>query len=339
MATGPTADGPSESVERARGALTVLRGAEPATIANPRPLSDYSRMLRRFVVALLVMGAITFAPAVRGGEDRPFDLHELRLANGLRVVTDHNPRVPTVSVVVRYDVGTSMDPVGRAGLAELTMWLMARRSQHVREGDFVAQLERAGATWQYNSYEDAIIFSAEVPINALELAFWLLSDQMGFFVPALDQAAIDDRRTMMKNERATMANRKGALAEKLARDELYPEGHPYRQTIASPDDIQLGGVTVKEVEAFAKRWFVPSNAVLVVAGDVTRDQVAGLANKYFAPIEGGAAPPHVVPPPVTLAGQTVLEVAAPVQLTTVTVDWPTPRHYAPGDADLDVVAG
>jgi zinc protease len=117
----------------------------------------------------------------------------------------------------------------------------------------------------------------------------------------------------------------------------FPEGTPYYHYW--DDDTHLTGIRAAEVADFQRRLFVPRNATLAVTGYVDRDEVVRLTTKYFGSLAGGATLERPSEHRVRLDGETRIEVAAPIQSTTVTIVWPTPAHFTPGDAELDAVAG
>jgi predicted Zn-dependent peptidase len=289
--------------------------------------------MRRWPSALVILVLIFFA---RGA--LAIDPHETTLDNGLQVVVDGNIAFPQVTVALVYRVGSSRDPENRRGLAELTMWLMANRTEHVAEGRLTAELDALATTWRYTSNADTTTFIATVAPGALERVLWMFSDEMGFFEKAIDDHAIRDRLATMQNERVHVEDSMFALATEVSRAALFPEGHPYHRVTVSRAP-ELRDVKPAEVAAFHRQWFTPRNATLVIDGAVEPEHALELARKYFASIPGGAlAAPIAIPEPA-LSGQTWIEIGAPVQSATLMMEWPTPAHYANGDADLDAVAG
>ena len=123
----------------------------------------------------------------------------------------------------------------------------------------------------------------------------------------------------------------------LVRERLFPADHPYHLlTIGTPKD--LDAASLDDVKGFFRTWYVPSNATLVIAGDIDKAKTKELVGKYFGPIRGGQTPPRKLAPLPALAGQTRLDVSASVELGRVYVSWPTPAFYAMGDAELDLAA-
>jgi zinc protease len=291
----------------------------------------------RFFAFLSVLVIALIAPARAHAADAA--LAELKLSNGLRLVVDENHRVPVVSVTVRYDVGGATDPDDKNGLTELVMRMMGNKTEHIASGGFDEMFDRLGGKWGFESNIDDTEFWAEVPANALETAMWAFSDQMGFFKSAATDSFIKHYVDILATERSQkLGNAATGLADELIPNELYPAGHPYRHVRRAGDAAGLRSVTASDVGAFVDKYFVPTNAVLVVVGDAKTDQVKALAEKWFGSIPGGtlALPPSSPIP--SLQQEVHLDIAARVERPVVRMTWLTPAQFAPGDAELDVVA-
>jgi zinc protease len=265
-------------------------------------------------------------------------LFETKLPNGLRVVVDENHRLPIVSVTVRYDVGSGNDPDDKNGITELVSEMMAYKTQHVPAKGFDDALDRAGGSWGFEANVDDTEFYAEIPVTAIETAFWLLSDQMGFFKPSVDDAAIKHGLEKLAIERGHIANAAMGLVNEMVPQELFPAGHPYRHTPHGGDAITLAKLGPADIGAYVDKHFVPSNAVLAIVGDVTRDRGVALANKWFGAIPAGNAEPLPSVPSAAQKNEVHLDIAARVVQPVVRMVWNTPALYQPGDAELDVVA-
>ena len=142
----------------------------------------------------------------------------------------------------------------------------------------------------------------------------------------------------MKNERRQKyENRPYGMASIRIGEMLYPEGHPYHApTIGYQAD--LTAASAEDVQGFFRQWYVPNNASLVVAGDVTPAEVRRLVTKYFGDIPRGAAPPPVEPMPVTLSADKRDVLEDRVTLAQVTMVWPTVERWNADDDALDVLA-
>ncbi len=261
------------------------------------------------------------------------------LANGLELILHVDRRTPIVTVNLWYHVGSKDEPAGKNGFAHLFEHVMFQGSKHLPEDTYFRYLERAGATdINGTTNTDRTNYFETVPKNRLELALWMESDRMAFLLSHVDQHTFEGQREVVKNERRqNYENAPYGLVPVFIHEQLYPPGHPYRLlTIGSPHD--LDAATLEDVRAFFRAWYVPNNATLVVAGDIDPEATRALVEKYFGPIPGHAISPRAVPGDVKLPGEKRIDVAAGVALGRVVLSWPTAKIFAPGDAELDLLA-
>jgi zinc protease len=263
----------------------------------------------------------------------------MKLANGLEVIFDEDHRTPIVTTNVWYHVGSKDEAEHRNGFAHLFEHVMFQGSKHVPEDTYFRFLERAGATSiNGTTNTDRTNYFETVPSNQLELALWLESDRMAFLLSHADEKTFQSQREVVKNERRqNYENAPYGMVSAFVRAEVYPSDHPYHLlTIGSPED--LDAATFDDVKQFFRTNYVPNNATLVISGDFERAKVAPLVEKWFGPIVRGREVPRKKPIATTLLGETRLEVEAGVELARAYVTWPTPRFFAPGDAELDLVS-
>ncbi|WP_437716270.1 pitrilysin family protein [Sorangium sp. So ce448] len=262
------------------------------------------------------------------------------LENGLEVVLHEDHRTPVVAVNVWYHVGSKDEPRGKNGFAHLFEHVMFQGSKHVGEDMFFKYLERAGASERNGTTNsDRTNYFETVPANELALVLWLESDRMGWLLDHANDATFTSQRNVVKNERRqNYENAPYGLVPQFLRAAQFPESHPYHLlTIGTPED--LDAAQMDDVKAFFRTFYVPNNATLVVAGDIERDSAKELIQKYFGPIAKGAPPPVATKPdPGDLATEKRLDIEADVELPRVTISWVTPPSFAPGDAELDLVA-
>lgn len=261
-----------------------------------------------------------------------------RLANGLEVILDEDHRTPIVTVNVWYHVGSKDEAPHRNGFAHLFEHVMFQGSKHVPEDTYFRNLEKAGATSiNGTTNTDRTNYFETVPANRLDLALWLESDRMAYLLDHADEATFKSQREVVKNERRqNYENAPYGLVIEAIRREVYPEGHPYHLlTIGTPAD--LDAARLEDVRAFFRTYYVPNNATITLSGDFDRKKALGLVEKWFGPIPRGKDVARKKPAPVTLAGETRIEIEAGVELPRVYVTWPTPPFFAPGDGELDLV--
>ena len=239
---------------------------------------------------------------------------EETLPNGLKVIYHVDRSAPVAAVVMWYDVASKHEEPGRTGFAHLFEHLMLfTGSRNVPEGQYFAMLEaaggRAGPDLNGTTSADRTNYFAQIPSNALELALWLEADRMATLDDALSQAKLDNQREVVKNERRQgMDNQPYGLWGQKMLGHMFPAGHIYHHpVIGSLED--LNNADLESVREFFRTYYVPNNAVLVVAGDLDLAEARALVHRYFGPIPAGAAPPPLrdaaIPPRL---GRTVREV-------------------------------
>jgi zinc protease len=268
----------------------------------------------------------------------PFDKYVL--PNGLEVILHEDHRIPEVAVDVWYKVGSKDEVDRRTGFAHLFEHVMFQGSKHVPEDKHFEYLQKAGVSAANGSTSsDRTNYFEVVPANQLELALWLESDRMGFL---LDRAGfaqtVDIQRDVVKNERRqNYENRPMGLLGRVLAEALYPPGHPYfHETIGSMED--LSAASVDDIKAFFRTYYVPNNATLVIAGDFPPARVRDLVEKYFGAIPRGDAIARREVTQAQLATSKRIAMEAKVQRPQISISFPSPANYAPGDRDLDVLA-
>ncbi len=263
---------------------------------------------------------------------------QFTLPNGLTVILHEDHAVPLVSTNMWYHVGSAREKTGRTGFAHLFEHLMFMGSGHVKPGQFDDWLEGVGGTNNGSTENDRTNYWINVPSNAIELALFLESDRMGYLLDSMTPKTVDAQRDVVKNERRqSYENRPYGQAELLLGEMLYPEGHPYHWPVIGymPD---LTAASYEDVVDFFKKYYAPSNASLVVAGDINTADTRKLVEKWFGDIKPGAAVEPMTIPGVALTSVTKKTVTDKVQLPRIYLAWLTPAHFAPGDAALDMVA-
>ena len=204
-------------------------------------------------------------PAQVAKVDIPFE--QFTLPNGLRVVVHTDRKAPIVAVNVWYHVGSKDEPAGRTGFAHLFEHLMFQGSEN-HAGEYFEPFKQVGVTGQNGTTNtDRTNYFENVPTTALDMALWMESDRMGHLLGAIDQAALDEQRGVVQNEKRQGENQPyGQVWEKLSRA-MYPEGHPYHHgVIGSMND--LNAASLDDVKTWFRTWYGPNNAVLVLAGDI-----------------------------------------------------------------------
>ncbi|MFQ5747517.1 MAG: M16 family metallopeptidase [Gemmatimonadota bacterium] len=263
---------------------------------------------------------------------------QFKLPNGLNVILHEDHSTPFVSVNLWYHVGSGREKPGRTGFAHLFEHIMFEGSGHVPEGKFDEWLEGAGGSNNGSTTPDRTNYYEDVPSNALELALFVESDRMGWLLDAMTPGKVDGQRDVVKNERRqSYENRPYGMAFPTIGEALAPEDHPYHwPTIGYMDDLTAAGYD--DVVGFFRRYYGPNNASLSIAGDIDPERTRGLVEKWFGEIPSGPPVPPLGAPPMWLDHEKRVVLEDRVQLPRLYLAWPSPAYYAPGDAEMDVLA-
>jgi zinc protease len=161
---------------------------------------------------------------------------------------------------------------------------------------------------------------------------------MGYLLDAMNPKTVDAQRDVVKNERRqSYENRPYGMADITLNEMLYPEGHPYHWPVIGYME-DLTAASYEDVVNFFRTYYTPSDASLVVAGDIDPARTRQLVEKWFSDVKPGPRPKPLTIPGVALTGVQKKTMTDRVQLPRLTLAWLTPRHFEPGDAALDIVA-
>ncbi len=226
--------------------------------------------------------------------DIPFTMHTL--SNGLRVIIHEDHKAPIVAVNIWYHVGAKNEKPGKSGLAHLFEHLMFNGSEHFNDDYFQALLAIGATDINGTTSHDRTNYFQNVPTAALDQVLWLESDRMGHLLGTLDQAKLDEQRGVVQNEKRQRENIPYGIEQEIVTKEMFPPGHPYSWTvIGSMEDLDR--TTVEDCHAWFREYYGAANAVLVVAGDVTPDDVLPRIQYYFGDIPPG--------PPIARPGENI----------------------------------
>src|ERR1044071_6178768 len=211
------------------------------------------------------------------------DFKKTVLSNGLTVIVHEDASTPLASVNILYKVGARDEDANRTGFAHLFEHLMFEGSAHIPEYDTPLQL--AGGDNNAFTNNDITNYYLTLPAHNLTTAFWLESDRM----LSLDfsQESLEVQRSVVIEEfkQRYLNQPYGDVWLKLR--PLAYTTHPYKWATIGKEISHIEQATMDDVQEFFSRYYVPANAILVVAGHVTTSQVKELAEKWFGPIPSG----------------------------------------------------
>jgi len=216
-------------------------------------------------------------------------IHDTTLNNGLRVVIAPDTTAPVVTVGVYYKIGFRLEPQGRSGFAHLFEHMMFQGSENAPKMQHIKLVNSSGGVLNGSTMYDVTNYYEAVPSNALDRVLWLEADRMRAL--KVDEENLTNQRDVVKEEvRVNVLNQPYGGFPWLDMPPVafrnWANAHNFYG-----DFEDLDAASLVDVQKFFRTYYVPNNAVLLVLGDVLPEEGLALAEKYFAPIPAGAAPP------------------------------------------------
>jgi zinc protease len=261
------------------------------------------------------------------------------LDNGLRVLVHEDKSTPMAVVNVLYDVGAKDENPEKTGFAHLFEHLMFGGSINIPVYD--EPLQTAGGENNAFTTNDLTNYYCQLPAENIETAFWLESDRM--LSLAFSKKSLEVQRKVVCEEfKEHYINKPyGDVWHKL-RNLVYTT-HPYKWMTIGASLKHVEDATLEDVKAFFKKHYNPSNAILVVAGNVEVDAIKTLAEKWFGPIPAGEKYNRDLPVEPKQTAPKTLEVKADVPLDALYKCWHiyprTDDRYYTADLISDILSG
>jgi predicted Zn-dependent peptidase len=275
------------------------------------------------VAVAMMAGACALGPYPPPAPPRHTELGigitSLALPNGLRVVLVKDQHAAQVQVTMRYQVG-AVDDLDRAGMAHLVEHLMF---QQVLGGQTLfATLEDVTTYFNAVTTWDATTYISRGPLARLDTLLSVEAVRLGFRCTSINESTFDREREVVVNE--IRGNTEVDTARMAVQRAAYPAGHPYGESIGG-DASSVGTITFEEACKFVDAHYAPSNAVLVISGDITTEGAVKSLGKFIARVARrvASAPAHVAAPPSI--GR-VVDAKVPIESDSVLIAWPMPTN-------------
>jgi zinc protease len=254
----------------------------------------------RVLCLSLIIASVVFLANAKDVKEFKIPYEMYKLSNGMTVLLRLDKSNPIAAVYVAYHVGSAREEKGRTGFAHLFEHLRFNESQDIPQGMWFKKLQTVGASNVNGSTNnDRTNYFEVIPKNAVELALWMESDRMGFLLSKFTQATFTTQQNVVQNEKRQSDNNPYSQSSYIMDKLMYPENHPYNwQVIGSLED--LSNASIQDAINFHNKYYGPSNATLVVAGDIDVPQVKQWIEKYFAEISSSPAPAPLPKMPVVL---------------------------------------
>lgn len=229
--------------------------------------------------------ALSAAALLSGGvHAQKVSFEEYDLDNGLHVVLHQDNSAPVVITSVMYHVGAKDEQPDRTGFAHFFEHLLFEGTKNIERGEWFKIVTANGGQNNANTTDDRTYYYEVFPSNNLELAIWMESERL--MHPVINQIGVDTQNEVVKEEkRLRVDNQPYGNLIKAVKENMF-KVHPYRWTTIGEME-HLDAATLEEFQAFNKKFYIPNNAVLVVAGQFDVDQAKQWINKYFSAIPKG----------------------------------------------------
>ena len=248
--------------------------------------------------------------------------YEKQLANGLRVIVKEDHRAPTVVNMVWYRAGAMDEKDGYSGVAHALEHLMFKGTRTLKSGEFNRVVAAAGGNDNAFTSLDYTAYFQIVPKRALARMMALEADRMQNLAFSKGEFASEIKVVMEERRLRTEDNPHALVYEAL--NAAAFKAHPYRRPVIGwMDDLE--NMSWQDAMNWYRDWYTPSNAYVVIVGDVNKDEVFKLAEKYYGGIKSRALPvrkPQLEP---EQKGIKRIVVKAPSSLPYIAMAWKVPK--------------
>lgn len=253
----------------------------------------------------VVLAAIIGLTVNESSQAEVFSPESFTLDNGMRVVVVSNQRAPVVTHMVWYKAGAMDEDPGHSGAAHLLEHLMFKGTKEYPDGAFSQIVARNGGRENAFTSQDFTGYFQSVAAERLELMMKLESDRMVNLV-MLQKDVETEREVVREERRSRIENEPSSRLNEQATAAFY-KNHPYRNPVIGWDH-ELRALTREKLLEFYRDWYAPNNAILVVVGDVTVDEVRPLAEKHYGRIPKRDLPERIdwYEPPAVASQRVIL---------------------------------
>jgi len=282
-----------------------------------------------FMFALMgMLGASSHAQKI--------EFEEYDLPNGLHVILHQDHSAPVVVTSVMYHVGAKDEQPDRTGFAHFFEHLLFEGTENIGRGEWFKIVSSNGGQNNANTTDDRTYYYEVFPSNSLKLGLWMESERL--MHPVINQIGVDTQNEVVKEEkRLRIDNQPYGNILKAVKENMF-KVHPYRWTTIGEME-HLDAAKLEEFIAFFHKFYVPNNAVLIVAGDFEKDQAKQWISDYFGPIAKGEVPPKPKYEEAPITSQINAEWEDPnVQIPMVITAYRTPSMKTRDARVLDMIS-
>ncbi len=212
------------------------------------------------------------------------EFEEYDLDNGMHVILHQDNSAPVVTTSVMYHVGAKDEQPDRTGMAHFFEHLLFEGTENIGKGEWFKIVSSNGGRNNANTTDDRTYYYEVFPSNKLELGLWMESERL--LHPIIKQGGVDTQNEVVKEEkRLRVDNQPYSRFLENVKMHMFKK-HPYKGTTIGKM-AHLDAATLEEFLAFNKKFYVPNNATLVVAGDIDINATKKMVQDYFGTIPRG----------------------------------------------------
>ncbi len=229
------------------------------------------------MTALLSVGSLW-------SQQKKIDYVEYDLPNGLHVILHEEHTVPIVAVSIMYHVGSKNEKSDRTGFAHFFEHLLFEGSSNIKRGEYAQIVEKNGGTLNANTSQDRTYYYEIMPSNQVELGLWLESERL--LHARVDKTGIETQRQVVKEEKRQSVDNQPYASFLANMSSRVFKKHPYNWVPIGAME-HLDAAQEEDYVNFYRTFYVPSNAVLSIAGDINIEETKKMIEKYFGSIPKG----------------------------------------------------
>jgi zinc protease len=283
---------------------------------------------RSLLAAAIAFGAAAFA------QDQNYAVQTHQLKNGMRILVQEDHSIPNVALYIFYRIGSRNERPGTTGLSHFFEHMMFNGAKKYGPKQFDEVMEAAGGSNNAYTNNDVTAYQDWFPRAALETIFDLEGDRIQNL--NFDEKMIESERQVVASERRTSVDNSnlGILEEQL--DAAAFTAHPYQWPVIGWM-VDIEHWTMEDLQRHFQVGYSPANATMVVAGDVTLDEIVKLAQKYIESIPSRGLPPKVTTREPEQLGERRVTIRKFAQLPIVMMGYHVPESADPDYYPLQVL--
>jgi zinc protease len=213
------------------------------------------------------------------------EFEEYDLSNGMHVILHQDNSAPVAFIATYYHVGAKDEQPDRTGMAHFFEHLLFEGTKNIKRGEWDKIVSSAGGSGNATTDDDRTYYYEQFPSNEVATGLWLESERL--LHPVIEQVGVDTQNEVVKEEKRLRVDNQpyGKFLENVKKN-IFKK-HPYKGTTIGKME-HLDAATLDEFKAFNKKYYVPNNGTLIVAGDIDKVEVKKMIEDYFGSIPRGA---------------------------------------------------